>query len=161
MFWNIMRDLPEELAIAFPEGHHHAFMSLHIGIARLGVVGGDEDFAVRDHGTADCPVAQLGHPLDVLAFACLDAPVVREFRIDCVDHVAARTAAEHRPGALGFTAAIRTSAAGVIARHQEGSGRHQQERDTDDLPTGDDWNDHGTPPLGPAKRSEACAERTS
>ena len=99
---DVVRDLPEERAVGFPERHEHGFMTLQLGIARLVIVGGDVYFAARNGRTAVRVAAQLSHPLDVLAFAFFDAPVNRDVSLDSVDHVAARRAAEHGPRALGF-----------------------------------------------------------
>ena len=103
--------LPEELAGGLVEAHEDAHVDrlglavrglLRVArIARVLVVGADEDLAVGDDRAAVGARADAGDPLDVLLG--FDVPVGRGALFVGVDHVARRTAAEHRQGTVART----------------------------------------------------------
>ncbi len=89
--------LPEELAVAGPEGHDHALVALQLRVAHGLVVGADEDLAVGHHRTrVGLGAGGLG-PLDV--HAGLHVPLRGQAGL-VGDHVAGRVGAEER--ALGL-----------------------------------------------------------
>ena len=65
--------LPEERAVGGAKRHQHAAIVGDRGVARLRVVGADEDLAAGHHRTAVGVGPQLGDPADVLAGARIPA----------------------------------------------------------------------------------------
>ena len=70
-------------------------------VARLLVVGADEDLAAGDDRAAVGLGAEVGDPLDVLVLPCLDVPLGGQVLGVEVDHVACGRAAVHGPVGLG------------------------------------------------------------
>ena len=78
-----MQRLPEKLAGFLVKAHQHRLIaSASFGIARIGVVGGDENPPAGNHGPTVALVAQVCLPFHVLLFALLDAPVDRNVLVD-------------------------------------------------------------------------------
>src|SRR5262249_35848293 len=113
------------------EAHDDAAVPAEFRVARLLVVGADENLVAGDDGTAVRRVPELGGPLDILLLAFLDAPVGEDTLGEGVGPVAAGPAAEHRPRFgpscgvfLAGAGGGRTGAGGA----QEQGGKHPQGR---------------------------------
>ena len=94
----VMNDLPQELSRGFFEAHQNALVSLDLGVARVVVVGANEDLAAGDDRPAVGLGAKFCGPLDVLAAGHL--PFDGGVAVQSVYHVALNGAAEHRVGGL-------------------------------------------------------------
>ncbi len=116
----VVDDLPEELAVGLVEAHHHALVARDVRVARLVVVGADEDAAAGHDGAAVGRAAELGLPLDVLLLLLFDAPRIRHVLFERVGDVALDGPAEH--GAV-----VRCGGCGAAARRQ-GAGRDRTAR---------------------------------